>query len=209
MTEGPTNGGAEPNDAPPAAQAQSDPLGDPPPAPQPNLSPAAPPVAPPSAAQAYAGAVAVAQPAARKGGRLRALIVIGVIVAILAVILYLVRNNVQANDLKVGDCFVIPTETTVKTVETHPCTESHNAEVVFVGEYSGDTYPISISLESYVSDNCVPASAAYVGRSLDDEPALYIGYFAPTRDSWDNGDRSITCYAAREDEAMTTESLRK
>ena len=62
---------------------------------------------------------------------------------------------------------------------------------------------------SNVSDNCVPASTAYVGRSLDVDPPLYIGYFSPTHDSWDNGDRSITCYVAREDEGMTTGSLRK
>ena len=78
---------------------------------------------------------------------------IGAIVVFLGVVLFLVRNNVNADDLAVGDCFNIPNGTTISTVEKQPCTETHNAEVIFIGEYTGDTYPISLSLDSYLQDN--------------------------------------------------------
>ena len=59
---------------------------------------------------------APADPAATKSGKLRPVIIIGVIVAFLAIVLFVVRNNVAADDLKVGECFIIPNGTTVMTV---------------------------------------------------------------------------------------------
>jgi len=143
-----------------------------------------------------------------KSGRGRTIVVIGVIVAFLAIVLFLVRNNVSADDLAVGDCFNIPDGVTVQTVEKHPCNESHNAEVIFVGDYTGETYPISLSLESFIEDSCVPAFETYVGRAIDTEPELSLGYFHPTREGWDSGDRTISCYISQPDESPMTESLK-
>jgi hypothetical protein len=143
----------------------------------------------------------------KRGGR-GAIIIVGILVAFLAVVLFLVRNNVEADSLAVGDCFNIPTATSIQTVEKHACTESHNGEVIFVGEYDGDTYPISLSLNSYVETNCEPAFETYVGRAPDSEPELSIGYFYPSRDGFSSGDRKITCYVAQPDESVMTESVK-
>jgi len=152
---------------------------------------------------------APADPAAAKSGKLRPVIIIGVIVAFLAIVLFAVRNNVAADDLKVGDCFNIPNGTTVKTVDKHPCNESHNAEVIFIGEYTdGSTYPISLSLNRFVKSSCAPAFETYVGRAIDSDPELSVGYFSPTREGWDRGDRTITCYVAQPDESPMTKSLK-
>jgi Septum formation len=145
---------------------------------------------------------------AKQPGRWRAVIVIGVIVVFLAIVLYVVRNNVSADDLKVGDCFNIPNGTSIQTVEHHPCNENHNAEVVLVKDYDGATYPISLSLDSFIESNCVPAFETYVGRAIDSEPELSIGYFYPSRDSWESGDRTIICYVALPDESPMTESVK-
>jgi hypothetical protein len=110
--------------------------------------------------------------------------------------------------LKVGDCFVIPNGTTIQTVEKHPCTESHNAEVIFVGEHDGTTYPISLTLDRYIDENCVPAFEPYVGRPFESDPAMTIGYFYPSRETWDSGDRTITCYVSQPDDGPMTESVK-
>ena len=141
-------------------------------------------------------------------GKQRNILVGGVIVAFLAIVLFAVRNNVQADDLKVGDCFNIPAGTSFQTVEKLACTESHNAEVIFVGEYTGTTYPIALSLDAYLNDNCVTAFEAYVGRAIDSAPELSIGYVHPSRDGWDNGDKTITCYLSQPDQSPMTESLK-
>jgi Septum formation len=148
------------------------------------------------------------EPPAATPGRGRAIVIIGGIVVFLAVVLFLVRNNISANDLQVGDCFNIPEGTSIQTVEKQPCTDSHTAEVIFVGEYTGDTYPISLSLDSFIEDRCVPAFESYIGRAIDSEPKLAIAYFYPSRDTWDNGDRTITCYGTQPDESPMTGSLK-
>ncbi len=150
----------------------------------------------------------VPPPAAKPSSNKRPIIIVGLIVAFLAVVLFLTRNNAAADDLAVGECFNIPDGTTIQTVEKHGCTESHNAEVIFVGAYDGTTFPISLSLERYIEDNCVPAFASYVGRAIDTEPALSVGYFYPTREGWDDGDRTVTCYVSQPDESPMTESLK-
>lgn len=143
-----------------------------------------------------------------KPGRRRNFLVGGVIVVFLAIVLFAVRNNVQADDLRVGDCFNIPGGTSFQTVEKLPCTDSHTGEVIFIGEYTGDTYPIALSLDSYLNEHCVTAFETYVGRAVDSEPELSIGYVHPTHDGWDNGDKTITCYVSQPDQSPMTESLK-
>ena len=143
----------------------------------------------------------------KPAGSRRPVIIVGLIVAFLAVVLFIVKNNVSADDLKVGTCFNIPDGTSISTVEQHSCTESHNGEVFFVGEYDGESFPISISLDSYIDDNCVPAFGSYVGTAFEDAADLTIGYFHPNRDGWDDGERTITCYVARTDQGAMTQSL--
>jgi len=146
--------------------------------------------------------------AAAKPDRRRTIIVIGVIVAFLAIVLFIVRNNVAADDLKVGDCFNVPNGATVQTVEKHPCTESHDGEVIFVGEHTGTTYPISLSLDSFIEESCVPAFETYVGHDIDSDAELSIGYFYPSREGWDKGERTITCYVTQTDETPMTQSVK-
>ena len=162
----------------------------------------------PASPDPIANPVAPAPAAQGNQGKMRPIIIVGAIVALLAVILFAVRNNTAADDLKVGECFNIPNGTTVRTVEKQPCTESHNAEVIFVGDYDGDTFPISLSLERFIESACVPAFTSYIGRDVDSEPELSIGYFHPTRDGWDSGDRTVTCYVAQPDESPMTQSLK-
>jgi hypothetical protein len=152
----------------------------------------------------------VAAATGRQPGGRRAVIIIGVIVAFLAIVLFAVRNNVQADDLKVGECFDIPSGTSIQTVEHHPCNESHTAEVIHVAEYTGEgsSYPISLSLDSFVETACVPAFQMYAGREINADPDLSIGYFYPSRDGWSSGDRTITCYVARSDEGPMTQSVK-
>jgi hypothetical protein len=141
-------------------------------------------------------------------GKLIPIIIVGGLIALLGIILFAVRNNTAADDLKVGECFNIPNGTTVRTVEKQACSESHNAEVIFVGDYDGDSFPISLSLDRFIESACVPAFETYIGRDVDSEPELSIGYFHPTRDGWDGGDRTVTCYVAQPDESPMTQSLK-
>lgn len=143
-------------------------------------------------------------------GRKGLLIVILVLVLPLAIILWAVKDNVAADDLKVGDCFNVPAGLTVQTIQHFPCTEPHTAEVFHVAEYTGGgaTVPISLNRGSFVDTTCTPAFETYVGSPFDAEPDLSIGYFYPSTDGWSSGDRTFTCYVARTDEAPITQSVK-
>src|SRR5215203_4365292 len=71
-----------------------------------------------------------------------------------------------------------------------------------------DALPISLALDRYLDGACVPAFATYTGEDFDTSEDLTIGYFYPSRDGWDSGDRTVTCYIVRSDEAKLTESVK-
>jgi len=136
-------------------------------------------------------------------------LILGGIAVFLAVVLWAVRDNQSAADLAIGTCFDQPASTAdISTVTKHACTEAHDAEVFHVAEYTGSTYPISLSLDSFIDTACVPVFATYVGETFDESVDLTIGYFYPNREGWDSGDRTVTCYAIRADEAKLTQSVK-
>jgi hypothetical protein len=150
--------------------------------------PPPPPVKPPSKSRGYIG--------------------VAVLIAIIGAVLFIVRNSQDAGALAVGTCFDVPKASDFSTVEKHACTEPHDAEVVLVSELTGDTFPISLTLDNFISDNCVPAVETYTGRAAQDINDLELGYFSPTSDAWKDGERTITCYLYDAKEAKLTKSVK-
>jgi hypothetical protein len=153
---------------------------------------------------------AAAPPAVPVRGRRQVLLLVGLLIAFLVLVLFTVKDNAAADNLKVGDCFDVPTALSVSTVTHHACTEPHTAEVFEVVQYSGppmDT-PLRPTIGAFVGTACDPVFATYVGKALADAPDLSIGYLYPSVDAWQHGNRSITCYALRTDQAALTSSLK-
>lgn len=150
----------------------------------------------------------------RRGGRKRLIIVVVVVVA-LAIGLYVFKDSLTGapGDLKVGDCFDVPTVAAkadvVSSVQHHPCTESHTGEVFFITPYTGPatTYPAVSDFDAFANDACTSAFKSYVGTDLDSDPDLSAGYFYPPEDGWSSGDRTILCYATRTDNGPLTKSV--
>jgi hypothetical protein len=122
------------------------------------------------------------------------------------------RLSSSAGDLQVGDCFDDPAGASeISDVQHHPCSEAHNAEVVYLGKLSGSdsTYPSDAAVEDWIRSNCLPAWSTYTGKVFDLEPVLTLGYYQPTQEGWSHGDRDVICYAAREDQGPMTGSVKK
>jgi hypothetical protein len=115
-----------------------------------------------------------------------------------------------ATDLQVGDCFDMPTiaNETVDEVSHHPCTDSHTAEVYFVADHPGTTFPGEDGFETYVGDNCVPSFTAYTGLDYMTDTTYDFGWFEPTAEGWTGGDHEITCYIFRLDKSAMTQTVR-
>ena len=136
-----------------------------------------------------------------------------VIVAVIAggALIFRDRMSSNAGDLKVGDCFDDPNQASeVTDVQHHPCTESHNAEVVFLGKMPGgnNAYPSDSQFEDWVASNCVPAWSSYTGKNAESETVLTLGFYQPTADGWKKSDRDVICFAARRDGDPMTSSVK-
>lgn len=111
-----------------------------------------------------------------------------------------------------GDCFDVPGETfdeDVYDVDEVACSGEHDAEVFASVPLSGSDYPGEGHVTDVAEDKCYALQSAYAMDqwALTDEVDVY--YLTPTADSWDWGDREITCVFANRDEKGTlTGSLR-
>lgn len=148
---------------------------------------------------------------AKQPSKLRTYLSIGVLLVIVGGVLYAIRNNQDANDVKAGTCFDFPsaTDDDFSTVETKQCTEAHDAEAILVANYTdGDAFPISLSINRFFEEKCVPAAEAYVGLPFDSILDVEINLFGPTREAWDDGKRQFTCYAESGDGTKLTKSVK-
>jgi len=122
------------------------------------------------------------------------------------------RLSSDAGTLAVGECFDDPAGAQeIKDVQHHPCTEAHNAEVVFLGKLpdGGGSFPTTATVQDWVRGNCVPAWNAYTGKDFDTDTVLSLGFYQPSPDGWSGGDRTVVCYASRTDGAPLTSSVKK
>lgn len=179
-------------------------------------APAFPPPGPPAYDPMAAGP-GYAPPPARPGRR--KLIIRAAAVLILIVIVggfFLFRDRVSNNvtSLQPGECFDQPAagQTVITAVQRQPCNEAHDAEVFALATDSAAAdaiYPVlSDHFLQLAIDQCVPAAEPYLGEALATHPELDAGFFLPTRDSWQKGDRVVACYFYRIDGAKMTASLR-
>lgn len=119
----------------------------------------------------------------------------------------------NAGSLAVGDCFDEPAVITdvVEDVQHHPCTEAHDGEVVYVGDYSpaSDTYPTDEAFFEFEKAQCLSAFQQYTGIDFTLDESYGMATFRPTAEGWKGGDRTVTCYAYLIDESKLTKSIKK
>jgi len=158
-----------------------------------------------------AGWTPPAETPAKKGG-IPGWLISGAVIAAIVVggIIFRDRLSGDAGDLKVGDCFDDPGQTTeVSDVQHHPCTESHDAEVIFVGDHPDQTlYPGDDAFDTFVEQQCIPAFNSYLGRDFDTDTEFGMGFFYPLADRWGDGDHEIACYVQRSDGTPLTNSVK-
>jgi len=118
------------------------------------------------------------------------LIVVGAVV-----VLGIVNSgNVTATNVKVGDCLSeIPGGDKVVSVKTIGCDQPHAGEVFAVLTMPGGDFPGQAAVAAY-HEKCGPELASYSPAAMADNGVqLYVLY--PTKETWDAGDRAVTCIA--------------
>ncbi|MFI5793174.1 DUF4190 domain-containing protein [Streptomyces sp. NPDC051677] len=111
-----------------------------------------------------------------------------------------------------GDCFDVPGKTfdeNVYDVDEVACSGEHDAEVFATVPLPGSDFPGDDHVTDVAEDKCYDLENAYAmdAWAVTDEVDVY--YLTPTSESWEQGDREITCVFANADEKGTlTGSLR-
>ena len=185
----------------------------------PSVSQAGPPPAPaavptPPPAPAAAAATATIAPAAppmgpesfndrRKGlasggGFNPRLLGIPVVIVLALVGMWMNRGTTTAEDLKAGDCFVMPvSDDEFERLDTEPCDMPHDGQIFAEVELDGpNSYPPEAS--SYwqsVFNACADQADALLTR-VDELPAdTELSFFFPVAEGWERmGDRKSLCY---------------
>ena len=175
------------------------------------------PAAPSALPEAWTPGPALTASAGRRDGRKR-LVIAAIVIVVIGVIGYAVKDRGTSSPLKleVGDCFDVPTSTTVTdvidSVQHHPCTESHTAEIYYITPYTGagadGPYPAVSAFHDFATAACPAAFEAYTGASFDSSPDLNVGWFFPVVDGWTSGDKTIQCYIERTDHTPMTRSVK-
>ncbi|MFD8073392.1 DUF4190 domain-containing protein [Streptomyces sp. NPDC059718] len=106
-------------------------------------------------------------------------------------------RNYGSTSLHKGDCIDTPgddLEDTIANVGTVPCSQVHTAEVVGVftfdlqGGYPGEDYIVEKA-----ESRCWKLTTAYAMDTWAVPGDVDMYYFSPSSQSWDGGDREVTC----------------
>lgn len=105
-------------------------------------------------------------------------------------------GEVEALDLRVGDCFNGPGADgadTVLTVMVVPCDELHEFEVYHAFDLADGAYPGTDTVQERWIAGCLDEFEGFVGVPFDESELDISGIF-PTEETWnDLGDREVLC----------------
>ena len=116
---------------------------------------------------------------------------------------------VSVFDVKVGDCFVAPTEVKAElsNLGRVPCAVPHQLELYALEKYQGqngsDDYPGNDVLETFAKGVCAQAFTGYVGIAYPDS-SLWLTDLLPSARSWQqSNDRSVLCFVTTTGDPLT------
>jgi hypothetical protein len=94
--------------------------------------------------------------------------------------------------LSVGDCFNGTAVGTVTDVPKVDCAAPHDLEVFYDFQLTGAAYPGDSVVSDAAKAGCQAQFDSFVGMAYADS-ALDFTEFTPTADSWQGGDRTVSC----------------
>ena len=116
--------------------------------------------------------------------------------------------DVDAFNIRAGDCFNMPDGVEVESVAAAPCTEPHDSQAFRLFDITGfDALPTATEMEDIVIDGCLgDYFTNFVGVPYQ-ESVLELTWFEPTEDTWSKlDDREIVCIVTNRAEVMTSDA---
>jgi F0F1-type ATP synthase membrane subunit c/vacuolar-type H+-ATPase subunit K len=111
--------------------------------------------------------------------------------------------------LKVGECVQDDTprdKVQVETVDVVPCRQPHDVEVFAIVPLAGQVLPAEAELERLADHACAAQFRTYVGVASQ-ATQLRFDWWAPTKESWASGDRTVLCVLENADASRLVGSM--
>ncbi|MGV9316375.1 DUF4190 domain-containing protein [Streptomyces sp. NPDC003691] len=118
-------------------------------------------------------------------------------------------------DLKKGDCYNLPGSgngdgAEVSEIQVVDCAKPHEAEITGGFKITGfDGFPGEKVLEPLAERRCDDVDTAYAMDAWAIPATMSGYYYIPTKESWNSGDRRVSCGYATENGRKTTGSIRR
>ncbi len=100
-------------------------------------------------------------------------------------------GEVTFEDVGLGDCTAEIPEGVTLTVRVLPCSQPHEGEVYATFELSGGDYPGRSEVERFALGGCQREAVAALPP--DDKTLYDLVYLAPSEQTWERGDRTVSC----------------
>jgi len=106
-------------------------------------------------------------------------------------------ESVSGKDLEVGDCLVNATAAIdfVKTFDKIDCDKRHDAEVFTIIKLKGERFPGTKFVSGKGQRGCRARLRRQATRAEFANRRLGFKFVYPTRESWDQDDREVSCLA--------------
>ncbi|WP_199545715.1 DUF4190 domain-containing protein [Streptomyces sp. N35] len=110
-----------------------------------------------------------------------------------------------------GQCFNVPAgaeEGYVEKINIVPCAGPHDSEVYGSFRLEHSTFPGQGAIEDVAAERCATQLDEYVVDADALPGNVVFDFISPTQESWNVGDREVTCVFVDEDGGKLTSSLR-
>ena len=115
-------------------------------------------------------------------------------------------SSIGIFNLKLGDCKMSDTGTTISETDVVPCDKPHDEEVFYEFTLEGAEYD-SAAIDAEVEKCAGEAFTTFIGVAFDDS-SLDVSYMTPTKETWDSmNDRLVQCIVS-DPAGQTTGSLK-
>ncbi|WP_050760861.1 septum formation family protein [Aeromicrobium marinum] len=116
------------------------------------------------------------------------------------------NENASVFEMEIGDCYDVPSETeAVETLPAIPCGDPHDLEVYHEIVLDDGDYPGEAAVTAQGDEACIGEFATFVGLDFESSRLDYLSFY-PTAESWEQGDRVVSCLVG-DQTTKTTGSL--
>jgi hypothetical protein len=103
-------------------------------------------------------------------------------------------TTIDISALEPGDCIASEQGPSIESVQLIPCDRPYDEEVIGLPDLGAGPWPGQKAIDRRADQACVPVFRSYVGIPVD-RSRLNLAWYAPVKESWEDGDHKVICVA--------------